>query len=174
MMKLTLTQRLSLVFSVLLLACSGASAWLQIRANDMREQEVVQGLSRDLAANIVNSVTHNAPLMDANGLRPDAVRTLFGQLMGVNPSVEVYLLDNAGRIKGDDAPPGHVKRDRVDLAPVQRFIAGEPLPIHTSLVATSVTGSLAQTMRRACGRSRVSSKRRSTREPCRKIARCAA
>ena len=125
MMKLTLTRRLSLVFSILLLACSGASAWLQIRANDMREKEVVQALSRDLAANIANS----APLMDANGLRPDAVRTLFGQLMGVNPSVEVYLLDNAGRIKGDDAPPGHVKRDRVDLAPVQRFIAGEPLPI---------------------------------------------
>ncbi len=125
MMKLTLTQRLSLVFSILLLACSGASAWLQIRANDMREKEVVQALSRDLAANIANS----APLMDANGLRPDAVRTLFSQLMGVNPSVEVYLLDNAGRIKGDDAPPGHVKRDRVDLAPVQRFIAGEPLPI---------------------------------------------
>ncbi|MDF3079949.1 sensor histidine kinase [Burkholderia sola] len=124
-MKLTLTRRLSLVFSILLLACSGASAWLQIRANDMREKEVVQALSRDLAANIANS----APLMDANGLRPDAVRTLFGQLMGVNPSVEVYLLDNAGRIKGDDAPPGHVKRDRVDLAPVQRFIAGEPLPI---------------------------------------------
>lgn len=125
MMKLTLTQRLSLVFSILLLACSGASAWLQIRANDMREKEVVQALSRDLAANIANS----APLMDANGLRPDAVRTLFSQLMGVNPSVEVYLLDNAGRIKGDDAPPGHVKRDRIDLAPVQQFIAGQPLPI---------------------------------------------
>ena len=125
MMKLTLTQRLSLVFSVLLLACSGASAWLQIRANDMREKEVVQGLSRDLAAHIASST----PLMDANGLRPDAVRSLFGQLMGVNPSVEVYLLDNAGRIQGDDAPPGHVKRDRVDLAPVQRFIAGDPLPI---------------------------------------------
>ncbi|OXI29055.1 two-component sensor histidine kinase [Burkholderia sp. AU16741] len=124
-MQLTLTRRLSLVFSILLLACSGASAWLQIRANDMREKEVVQALSRDLAANIAGS----APLMDANGLRPDAVRTLFGQLMGVNPSVEVYLLDNAGRIKGDDAPPGHVKRDRVDLAPVQRFIAGQPLPI---------------------------------------------
>ncbi len=125
MMKLTLTQRLSLVFSILLLACSGASAWLQIRANDMREKEVVQALSRDLAANIANS----APLMDASGLRPDAVRTLFSQLMGVNPSVEVYLLDNAGRIKGDDAPPGHVKRDRIDLAPVQQFIAGRPLPI---------------------------------------------
>ncbi|PRD76243.1 two-component sensor histidine kinase [Burkholderia multivorans] len=125
MMRLTLTRRLSLVFSVLLLACSGASAWLQIRENDMREKEVVQALSRDLAAHIANST----PLMGANGLRPDAVRTLFGQLMGVNPSVEVYLLDNAGRIVGDDAPPGHVKRDRVDLAPVKRFIAGDPLPI---------------------------------------------
>jgi signal transduction histidine kinase len=124
-MKLTLTQRLSLVFSVLLLACSGASAWLQIRANDMREKEVVQALSRDLAANIANST----PLTDANGLRPDAVRRLFGQLMGVNPSVEVYLLDNDGRIEGDDAPPGHVKRDRVDLTPVRRFLAGDPLPI---------------------------------------------
>ncbi|WP_179403167.1 sensor histidine kinase [Burkholderia guangdongensis] len=124
-MKLTLTQRLSLVFSVLLLTCSGASAWLQIRANDMREKEVVQVLSRDLAAHIANTTS----LTDANGLRPDAVRRLFGQLMGVNPSVEVYLLDNEGRIEGDDAPPGHVKRDHVDLTPVRRFLAGDPLPI---------------------------------------------
>ncbi|WP_323120384.1 sensor histidine kinase [Burkholderia alba] len=124
-MRLTLTQRLSLVFSVLLLACCGASAWLQIRSSDMHEKEVVQGLSRDLAEHIA----HSAPLMDANGLRPDAVRQLFGQLMGVNPSVEVYLLDNQGRIKGDDAPAGHVKREQVNLAPVRRFIAGEPLPI---------------------------------------------
>jgi signal transduction histidine kinase len=124
-MRFSLTQRLSLVFSVLLLACSGMSAWLQIRANDMREMEVVQRLSRDLASNIA----HSTPLMDANGLRPDAVRRLFGQLMGVNPSVEVYLLDNQGRIEGDDAPPGRVKLARVDLAPVRRFLAGEPLPI---------------------------------------------
>ncbi|AYQ92272.1 histidine kinase [Burkholderia gladioli] len=125
MRRLSLTQRLALVFSVLLLACCGASAWIQIRASDMHEKEVVQRLSRDLAGHIALS----ASLLDDNGLRPDAVRKLFGQLMGVNPSVEVYLLDNAGRIRGDDAPPGRVKRDRVDLAPVKRFLAGEPLPI---------------------------------------------
>lgn len=124
-MGLTLSQRLSLVFSALLLACCGASAWLQIRSSDMHEKEVVQGLSRGLAEHIA----HSAPLMDENGLRPDAVRRLFGQLMGVNPSVEVYLLDNEGRVKGDDAPAGHVKREQVDLGPVRRFIAGEPLPI---------------------------------------------
>lgn len=124
-MNLTLTQRLSLVFSVLLLACCGASAWLQIRSSDLHEKEVVQNLSRGLA----DHIAHRTTLMDANGLRPDAVRQLFGQLMMVNPSVEVYLLDNEGRIKGDDAPAGHVKRTQVDLAPVRRFIAGGALPI---------------------------------------------
>ncbi|WP_133650414.1 sensor histidine kinase [Paraburkholderia flava] len=124
-MKLTLTQRLSIVFAVLLLACCGASAWLQIRASDLHEKEVVQELSRGLAQHIAQS----SPLMGADGLRPDAVRHLFSQLMVVNPSVEVYLLDSDGRVKGDDAPPGHLKRDRVDLDPLRRFIAGEPLPI---------------------------------------------
>ena len=124
-MNLTLTQRLSLVFSVLLLACCGASAYLQIRSSDLHEKEVIQSLSRNLA----DHIAHRTTLMDANGLRPDAVRQLFGQLMSVNPSVEVYLLDAQGRIQGDDAPAGHLKRERVDLAPLRQFIAGEALPI---------------------------------------------
>jgi len=122
---LTLTQRLSLVFSLLLLACCGVSAWLQVRSSDLRQEQVIQGLSRGLAAHIA----HSTELMDAGGLRPDAVRKLFAQLMVVNPSVEVYLLDAQGRITGDDAPPGHIRRERVDLAPVHCFLAGAPLPI---------------------------------------------
>ncbi|HET7569834.1 MAG TPA: two-component sensor histidine kinase, partial [Gammaproteobacteria bacterium] len=54
-MKLTLTQRLSLVFAVLLLVCCGISAWLQIRSNRMHEQIVVQGLSRGLAEHIASN-----------------------------------------------------------------------------------------------------------------------
>ncbi|MDF3837467.1 HAMP domain-containing sensor histidine kinase [Cupriavidus basilensis] len=122
---LSLTQRLSIVFSVLLLACCGASAWLQVRSNDMREKEVIQDLSRGLAG----SIARNAALMDANGLKPDALRRLFGQLMVVNPSVEVYLLDRQGRIQGHDAPAGHLLRQQVDLRPVRRLLDGEPLPI---------------------------------------------
>lgn len=123
--RLTLSQRLSLVFSILLLACCGASAWLQIRAIDMREKEVVQGLSRGLAA----SIAHDAVLMDSHGLRPDAASRLFDQLMMVNPSVEVYLLDAAGRITASAAPPGRIKRDHVDLEPVRKFLAAGMLPI---------------------------------------------
>lgn len=124
-MSLTLTQRLSVAFSLLLIACCGVSAWLQVRSSDLRQEEVIQGLSRGLAGHIAE----RSELMGAGGLRPDAVRRLFGQLMVVNPSVEVYLLDNEGRITGNDAPPGHLKRERVDLAPVRRFLEGAPLPI---------------------------------------------
>ena len=91
MTRLTLSARLSLVFCVLLLASSAAAAWLTVRANRLLEQELVQRLSSDVAEHIAAS----AEFMDANGLRPDAVRILFDQLMSVNPSVEVYLLDGA-------------------------------------------------------------------------------
>jgi signal transduction histidine kinase len=49
--------------------------------------------------------------------------------MVVNPSVEVYLLEPDGRIAGHAAPEGRLRRDRVDLAPVRRFLAGGMLPI---------------------------------------------
>ncbi|MBK5408802.1 HAMP domain-containing histidine kinase [Pseudomonas sp. TH34] len=124
-MRLTLTQRLSLVFALLLLICSGTSAWLQVRSNHMHELEVVQGLSRDLAAHIAR----DTQLMDADGLKPDAVRNLFSQLMLVNPSVEVYLLDINGRVVGNAAPSGHLRRDQVNLEPIRRFLSGARLPI---------------------------------------------
>jgi signal transduction histidine kinase len=122
---MTLTQRLSLVFALLLLICCGTSVLLQVRSNKMHELEVVQGLSRDLAQHIA----HDTQLMDANGLKPDAVRELFSQLMLVNPSVEVYLLDMDGKIVGDAAPKDRILRDRINLEPVRELLSGAPLPI---------------------------------------------
>lgn len=135
-MNLTLSQRLSLAFFLLLLVCCGASAWLQVRANIMHEKEVVQGLSLGLA----RSIALDAQLMQADeegaqaaageGLGPAAVRRLFNKLMTVNPSVEVYLLDNDGRVVGHAAPAGHLMRNQVDLGPIRRLLArNEPLPI---------------------------------------------
>lgn len=125
MNRLTLSQRLSVVFCGLLLVCCGALAWIQMRSTRMHEQETVQRLSRGLAEHIAR----RGELMDAHGMREGEVRALFGKLMAVNPSVEVYLLDDQGRILGHDAPDGHLKRDRVDLAPVQALLAGASLPI---------------------------------------------
>ncbi|WP_373987878.1 ATP-binding protein [Duganella sp. BuS-21] len=136
-MNLTLSQRLSLAFCLLLLVCCGASAWLQVRANIMHEKEVVQGLSRGLA----RSIALDAQLMQADeegegkddkggeGLGPAAVRRLFNKLMTVNPSVEVYLLNNEGRVVGHAAPAGHLMRDHVNLEPIRRLLNNETLPI---------------------------------------------
>lgn len=121
----SLSHRLSTVFATLLLACCGASAWLQMTASERYEQEVTQRLSGGLAAHIAG----NAELMRGDGLNQAAVKSLFDQLMAVNPSVEVYLLDPQGRIVAQAAPPGHLKRDRVDLAPVRQLLAGAPLPV---------------------------------------------
>ncbi|MVW79076.1 sensor histidine kinase [Bordetella sp. 02P26C-1] len=125
MKRLTLTQRLSVVFALLLLACCGATAWLYVAANDQYQQEVVQQLSSDLARHIADS----RALMDAEGWKPESVRTLFAQLMAVNPSVEVYLLGSDGHIEAEAAPPGRIKQSKVDLEPVRRFLDGDPLPI---------------------------------------------
>ncbi|WP_437883594.1 sensor histidine kinase [Pseudomonas sp. LRF_L74] len=124
-MRLTLTQRLSLVFALLLLVCSSTSAWMQVRSNRMHEQEVVQALSRDVA----QSIGRDVQLTDANGLRPDAIRDLFSQLMMVNPSVEVYLLEPDGHIAGHAAPEGRLRREAVDLRPIRQFLDGRMLPI---------------------------------------------
>ena len=123
--RLSLSQRLSLVFAALLLACCGASIWLQARANGQHEQEVTQRLSLGLAAHIAG----NTELMQPGGLNAAAVKGLFGQLMAVNPSVEVYLLSPDGRIQAQDAPEGHLKRDRVDVAPIRTLLAGGALPV---------------------------------------------
>jgi signal transduction histidine kinase len=121
----TLSRRLSMVFAVLLLACCGASAWLQMRSSGLHEQEVVQRLSGGLAAHIAE----NSELMQPGGLNQAAVKDLFDKLMAVNPSVEVYLLGLDGRIEAQAAPPGHMKRERVALAPIRKLLAGAPLPI---------------------------------------------
>jgi hypothetical protein len=85
---LSLYGRLAAVFVLLLLACFGTSVWLQTRSSTRYQEELTQRLSLGLAAHIAA----NSALMEQGGLNDAAVRDLFGKLMAVNPSVEVYLL----------------------------------------------------------------------------------
>src|SRR5215470_947638 len=98
--RLSLSQRLGAVFTLLLLACCGCAAWLQMRSNERHAQVVIQRLSSGLAAHIARS----GELMEPQGVNQQAVRALFHKLMDVNPSVEVYLLAPDGRILAQDAP----------------------------------------------------------------------
>jgi signal transduction histidine kinase len=123
---LSLTQRLGALVALLLLVCGAASIALQMRASEAQAQEAIQRLSLDLARQIADN---NHALLAPDGLNDGAVHDLFDKLMGVNPSVEVYLLGPDGRIAAHAAPPGRLRRDRVDLQPLRALQAGAPLPV---------------------------------------------
>ena len=127
MRRLTLTQWLSALVAALLLVCGAASVALQLRSSERHAQELIQRLSSGLAAHIAGS--NGSTLLAPGGLNDAAVRDLFDKLMAVNPSVEVYLLAPDGHIDAHAAPPGHLLRDRVDLAPVRALLSGAPLPV---------------------------------------------
>jgi hypothetical protein len=72
----------------------------------MYQQEVSQKLNSKLAANIVN----NQPLIQGQQVNHEAMNLLFEQLMVINPSIEIYLLDLQGKVLAYSAPQGKVKR----------------------------------------------------------------
>jgi len=80
-------------------------------------QEVNQRMSRDLAEHL----TSEQSLWKGGRVRRDAIREIR-KLMVVNPTVEVYLLGPEGNILAYSASPGKVKRKRVALAPIHRFL----------------------------------------------------
>lgn len=115
----TLYGRLALVFAGLTLICGGFTAWLFMDATSRHQQEVLQRLSRDLATHIAG---HTDLVKQFKWNRP-AVDDLFNMLMVVNPGIEVYLIKANGHIDAHVAPPGRVRREWVDVAPIQAFLA---------------------------------------------------
>ena len=82
-------------------------------------QELNQQLNIDLANNIVSE----KKLIRNNQINNEALNSVFMGLMLVNPVIEVYLLDTNGKLLAWSAPDGVVKRQYVDIVPVQQFVA---------------------------------------------------
>jgi two-component system, OmpR family, sensor kinase len=89
-------------------------------------QEVNQKLNQTLAERMVSEHA----LIQAGQVNEGAIKDLFHKLMVINPSIEVYLLDAQGMILTFSAPPEKVKRSRIALDPLHRFLSGaEDFPI---------------------------------------------
>lgn len=84
------------------------------------QQEVNQKLNRELADHIV---AEKALIRDKL-VNQAALKDVFHMMMVINPAIEFYLLDPEGAVLAYSAEPGKVKRERVDLAPVHRWLAG--------------------------------------------------
>ena len=125
--KLSVSQRLTLIFITLLLLCAMMICWMQLRSNTQYGNTMVQQLSADLARQIVTS---EKLLNDRGEVNRQGLKALFDRLMTLNPSVELYLLSMDGKLLADAAPPGHIKRQAVDTKPLQAFIEKKDFPLY--------------------------------------------
>jgi signal transduction histidine kinase len=123
----SLYTRLALGLVVLVAVLGGLYLLVTLQAGRLYFQELNQQLNRELAANLI---AENKLSVEDGRFNRSALEAIFHTYMVVNPSIEVYLLDNRGHILAYSAPPGKVKRERVDLAPVRAFLRrGHHTPI---------------------------------------------
>jgi len=116
----TLYSRLALTLFILL--CLVGVILIQVigHSSTLYQQEVAQKLNRELATHIVAE----QPLIQDRKINHKALDHLFHQLMVINPSIELYLLDEHGAVLGYSAPAGKVRRTQVALEPVREFLDG--------------------------------------------------
>jgi signal transduction histidine kinase len=104
----------------------GLFFWVAVESTNLQRDDVTQRLHRSLAGSLVKE----DPLLRDGAVDPEALGHVFHTLMVVNPSIEVYLLDALGKVLRYSAPEGRVVLERVALAPIHEFLAGEAsLPI---------------------------------------------
>lgn len=94
------------------------------RASARYADEVLQRLNSDVAMYVVREL----PLFDGRAVNARALEELARRVMTVNPSAEVYLLDAAGRITATLVPEERILARRLDVRPLERFLAGAREP----------------------------------------------
>ena len=109
--------RLSFFFLVGLLLLAGGYIYITYSTSLEYSQETSQKLNRSVAARIAS---HTKPFLNGR-LDTLEVENIFHNVMVLNPSVEVYLLNNEGEILSYFAPFGKVKLTHVDLGPIHHF-----------------------------------------------------
>lgn len=116
----TLYSRLALTLFILLGIVGLILIQIIGRSSTLYQQEVSQKLNSTLAEHIVAE----QPLIQDQGINHQALDGLFHNLMVINPSIELYLLDQQGAVLEYSAPAGKVKRTEVDLEPLIDFLDG--------------------------------------------------
>ncbi|HDS4827869.1 TPA: ATP-binding protein, partial [Citrobacter koseri] len=127
MRRFSLSQRLTLLFILLLMLCATVACAVQLYSSMQYGNAMVQRLSGGLAQQIVQ----REPILDAQGrVDRSVLKPLFDRLMTFNPSVELYVISSDGELLADAAPPGHIQRQKIDISPLQTFLSGAAMPVY--------------------------------------------
>ncbi len=117
----TLYAKLAAVLLVLLCTLGLLYGAFNLYATRIFLQELTQRFNHDLARQLlVQRNLANRRLLDEK-----QVKAIFSDYMRINPAIEIYLLDRNGNIVAFEAPEKKIKRRRVDMAPIRRFLGGD-------------------------------------------------
>ena len=121
--------RIAAIFLVLLLVLGLVQLQISLNASMEFAAETDQKLNRSLAADLAKRF---APYLEGDTPDYEAIKHSFHDLMVMNPRVEIYLLEEDGTISAYFAPREKIKRKKVAMAPILRFIESPdiPLPIY--------------------------------------------
>jgi len=121
----TLYARLAFALALLLILVGTVIATFAVQATGMFIQELDQRFNRDLARQLLVQ----RDMVGGERLDEESVHQLFSHYMHINPAIEIYLLDLEGNILAFEAPQMKIKRERVDVTPIKRFLSAESFPI---------------------------------------------
>jgi len=122
----TLYARLAFGLLLLLIAIGAIYTAITLTVTDNYMRQLNQEINRNLARNLVA----DRNLVEEGRLNENALKETFSLYMSINPSIEIYLLDNAGRILSYSADPDKIKRKSVSLEPIKAFLRMEdPYPL---------------------------------------------
>ncbi len=117
----SLTWKIGSTFLLILMILSAVYLYIAVWTAEMYYQEAVQKMGSQIAPHIVdeNQFFTNGKIDE------DVLKHLFHEIMVINPSLEVYLLDTEGKILTFFAPEKKIIMESVDLEPIQKFVAEE-------------------------------------------------
>ena len=113
-----ISNRLFLTQLFLLLVLSGLFIGMVVYTAPMFLQELNQRLNLDLADNIVKE----KKLILNKKVNHKAMKAVLNGMMLVNPGIEIYITDPAGKIMAYSAPEGVVKRKNISMLAVRKFL----------------------------------------------------
>ena len=115
--------KLSIIFLLTLIAVGGIVTYISQLTARQYHLETNQKLNSNLAQ---FTVDHLPNTFSASGdIDTNSIQELMHSMMIINPHVEVYLLDNKGKIISHVAPYKKVVRQEVSLTPIKQFIESE-------------------------------------------------
>lgn len=113
--------KISAIFLLILLVISAVYIYISVNTAEMYFQETRQKLDIKIASHI----SGEAEFFKGDSVNYEAMKNVFHNVMVINPSLEVYLLDTEGNILAFDADSNEVKLKKLPLEPIQKFISSE-------------------------------------------------